>query len=236
MIRINKYLANMGLCSRRKADEYILCGSVRIGNRVANHGDKIDPERDTIKFRGKIVTNKNVKYEYWVLYKPIGVVSTSFDEKGRTNVTNLVHSDKRLYPVGRLDTDSEGLIVLTNDGNFANKLMHPSNNHIKTYQVIVSFVYKSHVKWIKSQLEKGIEIDNKTMKAEKVLKIETIHNNKLVIDMQLITGYNRQIRKMCDKIGLKVEKLTRTGIGKFILGQQKLSPGESKKINIEDII
>ncbi len=227
----------MGVCSRRKADELILCGAVKINNTLARHGDQIDPDNDQIKVQGKIINNKMIQYEYWALYKPVGVVSTAFDDKGRATVTDLVKSKARIYPVGRLDADSEGLIILTNDGNFSNRLMHPSSGHIKTYQITASFLQKNSLLWMKHQLETGMKIDGRRMSAHKVLDIQKINDNRQVlIDLQLITGYNRQIRKMCDKIGLKVDKLVRTGIGKLTLADLNLHAGEFKNIKIEDVL
>lgn len=236
MVRINKYIADMGVCSRRKADELVECGAVRINNLTAKHGDQVDPEADIIRVKGKNIHKKEAAYEYWALYKPVGIVSTAYDDKGRTSVTELIKSKSRIYPVGRLDADSEGLIILTNDGKFTNRLIHPSNTHIKTYRITASFVKKNSPNWIKQQLEHGITIDGKNMSVHKVIDICKSEDNKVLLTLELITGYNRQIRKMCDKIGLDVEKLLRIGIGKLRLEDLQLKPGESKLIKIEDIL
>lgn len=236
ILRINKYIADMGICSRRKADELVECGAVRINNLTAKHGDQVDPESDVIRVKGKNINKNEISYEYWALYKPIGVVSTAYDEKGRASVTDLVKSKSRIYPIGRLDADSEGLIILTNDGKFTNELIHPSKAHIKTYQITASFIKKNSLNWIKQQLEHGIIIDGKTMTVHKVTEIHKIDAKKISLNLELITGYNRQIRKMCGKIGLSVDKLLRIGIGNLDIYNLNLKPGEFKPIKVEDIL
>ncbi|OQB06117.1 MAG: Ribosomal large subunit pseudouridine synthase B [bacterium ADurb.Bin212] len=236
MVRINKYLSEMGVCSRRKADVLIDNGQVYINNRLATKGSQIDPAVDVVSVEGKKINKGKEDLEYWVLHKPKGYISTTCDEKGRKSVIDLIKSRKRLYPVGRLDADSSGLIILTNDGEFANKLMHPSHNHEKRYLVRAKYFRKNSNGWIKSKFEGGILVEGTNMKAEKVYSIENISPQEIQIDLTLVTGYNRQIRKMCDKIGLGVVSLKRTKIAKLDLNKLALKSGESKQILKEDIL
>lgn len=236
-VRINKYLADQGICSRRKADEHILRGDVLVNGKVAIPGTKIISDKDEVIFRGKKITTLNSQeLEYWALYKPRGVVSTASDEKGRKNVVDLINTKSRIYPVGRLDTDSEGLIILTNDGDFANRLSHPSFQHVKSYKVIAKGIDSVDLQDIKRKLERGFLINGKKMRALRVVSIDRADNHLIEIELDLITGYNRQIRRMCDKIGLKVIKLMRTGISKLKLSDLKLSAGQSVPIGRDQVI
>lgn len=226
----------MGVCSRRKADVLIDSNQVYINDHLATKGSQIDPRVDVVTVSGKKITKETRELEYWALHKPKGYISTTSDEKGRKSVLELVKSNKRLYPVGRLDADSSGLIILTNDGEFANILMHPSHKHLKRYLVVAKYFKRNSNGWIKSKLESGILVDGITMKAEKVNSIEKISPQEIQIDLTLITGYNRQIRKMCDKIGLGVTSLKRTAIAKLELSKLGLKSGQSKQILKEDIL
>ncbi len=236
-IRINKYLAENGICSRRKADEHILSGRVYINGKKAILGDIVNPEIDDVKVDGLVLDYKPIDHEYWAVYKPVGYVSTAKDEHNRKIVTDLVNSCTRLYPVGRLDKDSEGLIILTNDGELTKLLSHPSYEHLKRYIVLARQTTPHPKAYYKSGFEKGLRIDQKIMKAEKVISIANDSaKGVLRIELDMITGYNRQIRKMCAKMDLDVLKLIRTGISKLNLYDLKLIAGKALKINKKDIV
>lgn len=236
-IRINKYLAEQGICSRRQADEHILANLVSVNGKIAKPGDMIDPEIDIVKLQGKEISSAAPENEYWVLNKPLGVVTTASDEKKRKTVVDFVKSHLRLYPIGRLDINTCGLIILTNDGELTNMLTHPSFKNIKRYRLIARKLRSISDAEIMKKFERGFRIDGKVMRADRVVNIyHSDQNNYLEIDLELITGYNRQIRRMCDKIGLEVKKLTRTGMGKLNLDSLKLEPGQAIRISRSDII
>lgn len=236
-IRLNKFLSDSGVCSRRKADEHILAGKVLVNGEKAEVGQKIDPDQDQVTIGGQTIEKRIDKCVYYALNKPRGVISTASDEKGRQSVLDLVPKNPRVFPVGRLDKESEGLIILTNDGELTNILTHPSYKHEKEYVVTVS-CRKNHVlgvEQIESQLKKGFMIDGNLMKAD-IAKVSIIHNTRYLILLTIHTGYNRQIRKMCDKMGLEVLKLKRTRIGELKLEDLDIEVGEYKVIKKNDVI
>ena len=231
-MRINKYLSDAGVCSRRKADEHILNGKIKIYGRVAVLGDTAE-ESDKVTFKERPVNLSENKIIY-ALYKPRGIISTASDERGRKNVLDLVPKSPRVYPVGRLDKESEGLMLLTNDGDFAHKLSHPKHGSEKEYQV--TFYAKRDISkdLIVSKLIKGMLIDGVIMKAKNV-EILKSDGNRHIVNLVLTTGHNRQIRKMCDKIGLVIAKLERIRISNLKINDLKIKPGEYKKISIGEI-
>lgn len=222
--RLNKFLSRSGVCSRRKADEYIESGRVSInGNIVRELGVKVK-DTDVIA----VDKNEVVKTEekiYIKLNKPVGFVSTAKEQFGRPCVTDLVKSTVRLYPVGRLDMFSEGLIILTNDGDFVNKVIHPTQHVKKTYEVTLSTKISENDM---ESLRNGIDIGGYITKEALVNKIK---DN--VIEIIISEGKNRQIRKMCEALGYKVVKLKRTKIGQLSLGS--LKPGEYERLDERDI-
>lgn len=235
--RINKYLAEAGICSRRKADELILAGKIKINKKIAEPGDCVD-DTDEIYYNDKLVESDQEKV-YIVLNKPAGVISAAIDAKGRKKVTDFAPKNYRLYPIGRLDEDSEGLIILTNDGDLAQKLSHPSYQHEKEYKVWIDRGEKVDFDKIKSKMTRGLSIEGKLMKADSVdnFHMKTKNGRKFVtFNVILHTGHNRQIRKMCGKIGLSVSKLVRIRIGKLELLKLNLGSGQTKKIMKNDII
>ena len=213
-MRLQKFLSEAGVASRRKSEELIAQGLVRVNNRTAKIGDSVDPKKDTVTVSGKRV-NKAKNLYYILLNKPRGYVTTTDDDLGRKCVTELVSDIKaRIYPVGRLDRVSEGALLLTNDGNFANAMMHPSHHVPKTYRVTV----RSEI--MKSQTEKlasGIELDGR-MTAPAEVNIIDKAEGRSVVEIVLYEGRNRQIRRMCEAIGLEVSRLKRTAIGNVRLG------------------
>lgn len=241
-VRLNKFLSQSGVCSRRSADELISKGKVFINGKVAYLGDKIDPEIDKITVNNKTIKQSN-NLIYYALYKPKDVISTASDEIGRQTVTDFVPKNPPVHPVGRLDANSQGLIILTNDGELTQKLTHPSFEHEKEYELTIRIKnIESSIKKkeqflfdIKKKFVSGMSIDNKLMKADSA-STSMIHDSKFVIQLVLHTGYNRQIRKMCAKMNLEIVRLVRTRIGKLTLASLNLKPGEYKEIIREDII
>lgn len=213
-VRLQKFMAECGVASRRKSEEIIERGKVKVNGHVARIGDKIDPRKDLVTVFGKRI-NKVTEMRYIMLHKPRGYVTTVSDELGRRTVMDLVKDVKeRIYPVGRLDKDSEGLLLLTNDGNFANALMHPSNNFSKIYRVTVRPGVNDK---ILNDLREGVVIDErKTAPCEvHVVKEE---EGRCVLEIVLHEGRNRQIRKMCEAVGIEVARLKRIAEGPIKLG------------------
>ena len=226
-IRLQKHLAECGIASRRKAEELIEMGKVKVNGHVAIIGQKVDPKRDKITVRGKtVVAGKNEKV-YIMLHKPRGFVTTTSDEKGRKCVTDLVKdAGERLFPVGRLDMNSEGLLFMTNDGDFANKLTHPSSHVNKTYRVTVAGEVEDE-KLLKLT-EGSIELDGK-----KVLPCDCCvaerKPDRTVLIFIITEGRNRQIRRMCEAVNLEVLRLKRTEIAGVKLGM--LPRGSWRNLN-----
>lgn len=218
-IRLQKLISECGEASRRKAEELITAGRVRVNGNVATLGQTVLPGRDKVTIDGRPIRAPRSK-TYIALNKPRGYVTTMSDELERRTVTELVEgAGKRLYPVGRLDKDSEGLLLLTDDGEFANALTHPRHHVPKLYHVSVRpAVTESQL----VRLETGIEIDGK-MTAPAKAKLLRQEDGRAVIELTLYEGRNRQIRKMCEALGLEVARLSRVGIGSVKLGG--LKPG-----------
>lgn len=214
-VRLQKYMAECGIASRRKSEELISQNKVKVNGHTASLGDKINPHKDLITVAGKRITKERGNKHYIMLYKPRGYVTTVSDEKGRKTVMDLVSDVKgRIYPVGRLDKDSEGLILLTNDGDFANAMTHPNKHVPKTYRVTVRPLISDE------QLlafQEGMVIEGK-----KTLPIETrvitTEEGRVVLELVLHEGRNRQIRKMCTELGLEVARLKRSAFGTIKLG------------------
>ncbi len=210
-IRIQKYCADCGLCSRRAAEARIAAGEIRVNGVPASLGQKIDPERDVVEYRGRRVLPAAAPKHYILLNKPRGIVCTAKDEKGRTPVTDLVRIDgARLYPVGRLDMDSEGLLLLTDDGDFANRLTHPSHEIPKIYEVTLKTPPDAEQLRV---LSAPMVLDDYSLRP---VGIRPLGADKL--EMTLWEGRNRQIRRMCERAGLSVARLRRVAIGKLKLG------------------
>ena len=231
LVRLQKYMAECGVASRRKCEELIQMGKVKVNGHVAEIGCKINPKKDLVTVRGKKI-NKEEKMYYIMLNKPRGYVTTVSDELGRKTVMDLVNIDARVYPVGRLDKDSEGLLILTNDGSFANALTHPKHNYAKVYRVTVRPKVTDE---ILETLRNGIEIDGrKTAPCD--INVITEEEGRVVLEFILREGRNRQIRKMCEAVGLEVARLKRISIGPVKLGMLKtgqtrmLTDNEVKKL------
>lgn len=229
IIRLQKYLSGCGVASRRKAEEMILQNKVKINGKIASLGDKVNVKKDTVTVSGKkVVRNKN-KY-YIMLHKPRGFITTMRDEMDRKCVAQLVTDvPDRVYPVGRLDRESEGMLLMTNDGEFANALTHPKRHVPKTYRVTVREKVTDD---ILSALTASMMIDGyKTTPAE--VRVVTREESRTVMEMVLFEGRNRQIRKMCESQGLNVIRLKRTATGSVKLGM--LPQGKWRDLTEEEV-
>lgn len=212
MVRLQKYFTDCGVLSRRAAEAEIAAGRVRVNGETAQVGDKIDPTRDRVEWKGKpIHPPTSSKKHYIMLHKPRGYVTTAKDEHDRKKVTDLVTDlHARVYPVGRLDMDSEGLLLLTDDGEFANLMTHPRHEIPKIYLVSVSPALTTE---LLTKLSGTMEIDGYKLRPVRIFKI-----TENLLEMHLFEGRNRQIRKMCESVGLKVKRLERVAIGELTLG------------------
>ena len=229
-IRIQKIIADCGYCSRRKAEELMNQGKVKLNGRPVKPGDKATV-RDIITVNGeRIYIPKKKNFVYIVMNKPRGYVTTMNDELGRKCVTELLDGvDERVYPVGRLDRNSEGLLLFTNDGAFANSIMHPAKQISNTYRVTVRPDINDD-QLVK--LSDGVVIDGrKTLPATVVVKDK--EPGRVVLLITIKEGRNRQIRKMCEAVGLEVARLRRISIGPLKLGM--LKPGTYRELTAEEL-
>lgn len=229
MERLQKIIANSGYCSRRKAEELILSGKVKVNGEVVNTLGSKASYGDTIIING--VTLKLEPKEYVLLYKPRGVVSSVHDEKGRKTVTDIVESENRLYSVGRLDYDTSGIILLTNDGELTNLLIHPSHEVEKVYLVKVDEVVDPN---LVKKLASGVIIDGRKTSRAKV-KIKKIDKKKKssLIELTIYEGRNHQVKKMFEAIGYKVSKLKRERFAFLTL--DGLTSGQYRHLNIKEV-
>lgn len=215
--RLQKILSSRGVASRRKAEEMINAGRVCVNGQVASLGESADPEIDDIRIDGVPLPSKN-KYLYLMLHKPRGYVTTLSDEKGRKTAAQLVADcGTRVYPVGRLDMDSEGLLLFTNDGDFANALMHPRHEVDKTYDT-----------WVRGFTPEGLEklkqpvvLDGYTIRKPQVIVVH-INGDQALLEITIHEGRNRQVRRMCELAGMRVTRLKRIAEGSLILGELPL--------------
>ena len=224
-IRLQKFLTECGVASRRKAEELIELGKVKVNGHVAFLGMKVDPKRDKVTVRGKRVVGVSEKM-YIMLHKPRGFVTTMNDELDRKCVSDLVRDvPVKVFPVGRLDKDSEGLLLMTNDGEFANNLTHPSSLVNKTYRVTVEGEVDEE---ILIKLCEGIEIEGRKTAPCDVFIAEK-RGERTILIFIIHEGRNRQIRKMCEAVSLTVKRLKRTEIAGVKLGM--LPQGKWRPLN-----
>lgn len=219
LVRLQKYMADLGIASRRKSEQMIADGMVKVNGRVAAIGDKVNPKRDKVTVRGrKIAAGAKAKRYYIMLNKPRGYVTTMSDEMGRRCVAELVKDiPARIYPVGRLDRDSEGLLLMTNDGEFANRVTHPSKHVYKVYRVTVRPAINEEQL---VEMSSGMVIDGKKTAPAEVRVVQR-EEGRCVLEIILREGRNRQIRKMCEQLGLEVPRLKRIAVGQVKLGGLK---------------
>lgn len=230
-IRIQKWIAQSGKCSRRKAEEYIAAGRVTRNGRRVSLGDQADPSKDVIALDGEpIRLEKSRELYYLMLYKPRGYITTMSDEQGRRCVADLLSDfPHRVYPVGRLDVNSEGLLLFTNDGTFANDVMHPTRHVAKQYRVTV----KSNVKEEQlAQLAAGVVIDGRMTQPAQV-RVLVEEPERVVLEIVIREGRNRQIRKMLEAVGLEAARLKRIAIGPIRLGM--LRPGKYRPLTSQEL-
>lgn len=227
MYRLNKYLADCGVGSRRECDKLIADGCVKINGKIASLGANVE-ENDSVSVNGRRVTPKTKNY-YIMLHKPKGCVTTVKDDLGRKTVMDFVDIKARLFPVGRLDYDTEGLLILTNDGDVANKLTHPKNNVEKVY---VARLSGSLTEAERQMLERGVEIDGrKTMPAKVKILAKDEHHTR--VEVTITEGRNRQVKKMFESVGKEVEFLKRVAEGELRLGG--LQRGKYRFLNDREI-
>ncbi|MFC5630536.1 MULTISPECIES: pseudouridine synthase [Streptococcus] len=229
-MRINKYIAHAGVASRRKAEELIKAGLVTINGTVVRELATMVKAGDKVEVEGTPIYNE--EKVYYLLYKPKGVISSVSDDKGRKTVLDLLPQVKeRIYPVGRLDWDTSGVLILTNDGDFTDKMIHPRNE--------IDKVYLARVKGIATKenlrpLTRGVVIDGKKTKPARyhIIKVEP-DKNRSVVELTIHEGRNHQVKKMFESCGLLVDKLSRTQFGTLDL--TGLRPGEARRLNKKEI-
>lgn len=227
-VRLQKVLADRGVASRRKAEELIAAGRVRVDGVVVRElGTKVRSDA-RLKVDGAVVASPQPP-RYLALYKPGGVVSSARAERGRASVVDLVGAPERLYPVGRLDVDSEGLILLTNDGEWAQRVLHPRHGHEREYDVNVAGEPSDVAV---AQLRRGVRLEEGMARAERVVVVERDGRGGR-IRMALRTGWKRQVRRMCAAVGLRVVRLVRVRIGPLTIGRMR--PGTWRELTSREV-
>ncbi len=227
-VRAQKAIANSGLMSRRSAEEAIASGKVAVDGRIIGLGDRVDVSSQLVTISG-VPIPLNPELETHLVYKPVGVISTASDPQGRPVVVDLARTDRRLYPVGRLDSDSEGLILLTNDGELANRVTHPRYGITKKYVAVVAGrPTASEIR----RLVTGVDLSDGPARALSARVLSRDHDETMV-ELVLGEGRNREIRRMFEALGHVVLRLVRTAIGP--LSDQSLKPGESRLLSIEEV-
>ena len=229
-MRLNKYIAQAGVASRRKADELIAAGKVKINGTVCTALGTEVQEGDRVSVNGRDITSQGEKLVYYALNKPLGYITTTSDEKGRETVLSLLTDvTQRVFPVGRLDADTTGLLILTNDGNLANHISHPRNAVWKSYEVEIDIAISEEKI---QKLRSGVDIGGYITKPAEV-KLLRIAKHASLLEIRICEGKNRQIRKMCKAVGARVVALTRTAIGEVRLG--RTHEGTYRKLTQKEI-
>ena len=232
MIRLNKFIADLGIASRRKADELIEQGKVSLNGKKAKLGDKIDPQNDRLVVDGEQFNSDETEaLEYWLLNKPVNVISAVVDSDGRKTVKQFFNekTEARLYPVGRLDYESEGLMLMTNDGDLAYRVTHPKYRVDKVYHVWVNGIYRNDKI---EKLEKGVWLREGKTKADSVKLLEK-DGRELKLEIVIHEGKKREIRRICSKVGWEVTRLQRIKIANLELG--KLRIGTVRKLKDDEL-
>ena len=227
-IRIQKAIARAGLMSRRAAEEAMVEGRVRLNGEPVVLGDRVDPEHDVLTVDGAPIPVRE-DLETHLLYKPIGVISTADDPRGRKTVVDLVPSEQRLFPVGRLDADSEGLILVSNDGELTNRVTHPRYGITKTY---LAEVAGKPDRSIVRRLTDGVELEDGPARAESARIVDS-RPDRALIEIVMVEGRNREVRRMLDAVGHQVLRLVRTAIGP--ISDSDLTPGRSRRLTPSEI-
>jgi pseudouridine synthase len=216
-VKLQAFMSHRGIASRRKSESLIEKRLVTVNGEIAHLGQRVDPAKDTVTFKGRELEPTKAEHVYILVDKPEGFVSTTSDNEGRRTVLNLlpnkITEDHRIYPVGRLDIDSQGLILVTNDGSLAQKLTHPSFHHTKTYQVLVKGIPSTLAL---NHLQRGVKLKEGYTKPD-ALEILGHENGNTWLEIMIHEGKNRQIRRMMDRIGYSVITLIRTHFGPFSL-------------------
>lgn len=227
--RLQKILSGAGICSRRAAEKLLEQGDVTVNGQVAGLGDRADPERDDIRVRGKQI-GSHERTTIIMLHKPAGVVTTMHDEKGRKSVAELVKScPVRVLPIGRLDQYSEGLLLMSNDGELIYQLTHPKHQIDKRYEVTV----RGDKRRI-GELSQPMDIEGYRIQPAQVEILRTQDNGDIVLTITIHEGRNRQIRRMCQQCSLRVIRLKRVAEGNFVL-DKRLRPGQWRELTPEEI-
>ena len=227
--RLQKYMASCGVASRRKCEEIILSGKVKVNGNVINElGTKVIPNKDIVEYNGKRILPEEEKV-YIMLNKPEGYITSVKDEKNRKTVIDLIDVKERIYPIGRLDYDSSGLLLLTNDGNIYNKIIHPRVKIVKKYIAVVKGEFKTREL---NKFKGGIDIGG-YVTAPAEIKIIKFEDNKTTVEIGIHEGKNRQIRKMCSALGHDVIALKRIAIGNIKLGY--LKRGEYRNLTEDEL-
>ena len=229
MERLQKVIASSGVCSRRKAEELIVNGKVKVNGQVVTElGTKVD-NKDEIEVNNELIVKE--EKEYYLLNKPRGVITSTSDDKGRTTVVDLIDTTSRIYPVGRLDYDTTGALILTNDGEFANILTHPKNNIDKVYLAKLNGIIKGEQI---NKLKDGVMLDDVLVKPSRVkLKKVDPTKNTSMVEITIHEGKNHEVKRLFESVGFLVDKLTRERIGIFNL--EGLKSGEYRKLTLKEI-
>lgn len=227
MERLQKILSARGICSRRQAEQLLLDGRVSCNGQVCGLGDRADPDKDIICVDGKPIPAGEAPV-YIMLHKPRGYVTTMADEKGRKTAAELIDCGRRVYPVGRLDMDSEGLLLFTSDGEFANKMMHPRHEIDKTYQAWVEKYTEANFE----KLKEPVVLDGYRI-APPTVKLLSAENSRAMLEITIHEGRNRQVRRMCELAGMYVTRLRRVSQGDLSLGQ--LPKGQWRHLTDEEV-
>ena len=229
MERLQKVIAEAGVASRRKAEELITAGRVKVNGKVVTElGTKVTGKEE-IEVDGNLLAKE--EKEYYLLNKPRGVITSTSDEKGRKTVVDLIDTDSRIYPVGRLDYDTTGVLLLTNDGEFANILTHPANKIDKVYLAKLKGIIKGEQI---NQLKDGVKIDGVMVKASRVkLKKFDPEKNSSMVEITIHEGKNHQVKRMFEAVGFKVDKLTRERMDIFTT--TGLQSGEYRKLTTKEV-
>lgn len=226
--RINKYLAGLGIASRRKIDEMITARRIKVNGKIIENGVKVT-DKDIIEIDNKKINKKQEKKVYYILNKPLDVISAASDDRGRKTVVDYIRCKERIFPIGRLDYNTTGLIILTNDGELFNKIIHPKAEVFKKYEAVIKG--KIDEKDIK-KLENGVKLEDGMTLPAKVELID-INERRSIVDISIREGRNRQVRRMFAELGYRVINLQRKEIGNMTLGNLRV--GQYRELTKKEV-